>query len=121
VTFEATAPLSSTQNVAFFMPFDNTQGFTTLIAITNPASNLPAHVSLTFMDGNGLMLLTDSETIPPLNQINGSIADDFPSLNNLTGVMFVSCDITLLSAVGFRLNPATGAIASVPIADPVSF
>lgn len=114
--FEATVPLSNLDDYEFYMSFDSIQGFTTALFITNPDPDFPVRLSLTFLAGDGKLILSDSITVSPLSQIVKLVSDDYPALANRLGVIRVHAATPgLLSATGLRFNGSSGAIASVPI------
>ena len=113
---EGLVPLASYADIDFDMPFDNIEGFATGLALANPASNLTNHVHIVAYDLNGNRIATLNVSIPPNGHFSGVLADLIPSLDGVTGTLSVSSDLTVLSAVGIRMNVAQGyTFASIPV------
>jgi len=113
-SFETTVPLSNMQDYSVHVPFDNTQGFRTQLTLVNPASNLPAQVNLTYTTPQGQIMLMDSLSLQPGQQMTISLPDTYPDLANTAGTISVEGNINRLSVFGLRYNDAYGAIAAVP-------
>src|SRR5689334_24955117 len=60
VDTEGAVPLKSSSGKHFLVPFDNTQGFVTAIAMLNPDSSQTATVNILFRDENGEPITTGS-------------------------------------------------------------
>ena len=112
--FETTVPLSNMQDVSFYVPFDNTAGFQTELTIVNPASNLAAQVSLTYRDPQGQVMLVDSVNLGAGQQMTINLPNTYPDLANKSGTIDLEADISVMSALAVRYNPAYGTIAAVP-------
>ena len=112
--FEALVPLSGYDDTAFYLPFDNLEGFVTSMAILNPASNISNRVSLSFLDSSGSVILNDTIMLAPGQQMGFSLPQRYPTIAGRVGSVYVQSDTTMLSALGFRFNPQ-GAFATIPI------
>ena len=115
--FEVTLPLNNMQDSSSRLPFDNSDGFQTQLTIVNPASNLAAQVSLTYFNTQGQAILLDSLTLNPGAQTTLVLPNIYPDLANQSGMVAIQSNINILSVSGLRLNPATGAIAAIPVMD----
>jgi hypothetical protein len=62
---EGLVPLSSNEDEAFFMPFDNFEGFATGVALVNPGSSMSSDVSVVAYDTRGNKLATDTLVLRP--------------------------------------------------------
>ena len=113
-SFEALVPLSSYEDTQFFMPFDNIQGFTTAMALANPASNLANSVTIRALALNGSELGNVTLTIPPSGQVSFVVADKLPATAGRMGTLYVESSVTRLSAMGIRFNESN-AFATIPI------
>jgi hypothetical protein len=102
------------QDFSVHMPFDNSQGFRTQVTLVNPAANMSAQVNLTYRTAQGQMMLLDSITLQPAQQMTISLPDTYPDLANKAGTVTIEGNINRLCAFGLRYNDAYGAIASVP-------
>lgn len=114
ISFEVTLPLGDLQDTAEYMPFDNTEGFRSQVTLINPAGNLSTQVRLTFLSSRGAVILIDSVTLRPAQQMTLSLPDIYPDLANQTGAVFIQADTDRLSVAGLRYNDTYGAIAPLP-------
>jgi hypothetical protein len=112
--FETSVPLNSMQDFSLYLPFDNTQGYRTQVTLINPASNMPAQVNLTYRATGGQLLLLDSVSLQPGQQMTISLPDLYPDLANQAGNIAIEANINRLSVLGLRYNEMYGAVASIP-------
>jgi hypothetical protein len=112
--FEANIPLSTMQDYSVYMRFDNTQGFRTELTLLNPATNLGADARLTYFSFSGEVLLIDSLSLKAGQQTTIVVPDIYPDLANKIGTVLVEANINRFSAVALRVNPSSGAVASLP-------
>jgi hypothetical protein len=87
------------------IPFDNTQNFSTGIAIVNPDQTRPSSVSAVFRDENGTALLTTSIPLNPQGQIPFEIRRQYPTLANSRGSVEFSDPTLQLFGLGLRFSP----------------
>ena len=114
--FEALVPLSALDDYRFYMPFDNTQGLATAMAIANTDSTRSNTVTLQFLTTEGATIRTESILLPPLGQTSFLISERFIPLAGQTGTVYVQSSLDRLSALGIRFNTgAGGAFSSIPI------
>jgi len=97
------------------VPFDNTLGFRSQLTLVNPAGDLSSQVQLTYLNPQGQVLLIDSLTLQPAQQMTLVLPDTYPDLANKSGSVLVQADIDRFSVTGLRCNNAYGAIAALPI------
>jgi hypothetical protein len=112
---ETTLTSSNMGDYSVYMPFDNTLGFRSQVTLVNPAANLSSQVRLTYLNLQGQVLLIDSLTLPPQQQVTLVLPDTYPDLANKVGSVLVESDIDRFSVTGIRCNDAYGEIASLPI------
>ena len=118
-SFETTLPLSGTQDVSTYIPFDNTQGFRSQLTLVNPASDVSTRVRLTYLGPAGSTLLIDSIFLAPAEQLTLALPDIYPDLANKSGTVLVESDTDRLAIVGLRQNVNYGVISALPaIAGP---
>jgi hypothetical protein len=113
-SFETTVPLSNMQDFSLYVPFDNTLGFQTQLTIVNPASNLAAQVALIYRNPQGQIMLIDSVNLGAGQQMTIALPNEYPDLANKSGTIDLQANISVLSAMAVRYNPAYGTIAAVP-------
>jgi len=112
-TQEGTATIVAAGNSHFFMPFDNTSGAITGVAITNPGAN-PAIISATLRYNDGGANQTVS--YPQLAARNHQafvLSSQFPNTAGRSGVAEFTVN-SPVSVVEFRFN-STGAFTSFGI------
>ncbi len=117
---ETTVSFSGMQDFSSRLQFDNTAGFQTQLTIVNPASNLPAQVRLTYFDTQGQTLLLDTLIVNPGEQTTVNLPNTYPDLAGKAGSVAVLASTNVLSITGLKLNPASGAISSIPVMDVIS-
>ena len=110
---ETTVTFSSMRDYSVYMPYDNTLGFRSQVTLVNPAVNLPSQVRLTYLNPQGQVVLVDSLTLQPEQQVTLVLPDTYPDLANRTGSLLVESDIDRFSVTGLRCD-ASGAIGALP-------
>ena len=113
--FEAVVPIGAYDDPAFFLPFDNSSGYVTSMAMVNPDFNSSTSAHLDFVDYQGNFLIAEqSVALAAGQQVAFALTDQYPDLAGKVGVLYVWGDTNYLSGLGFRFNPG-GAFATVPI------
>ena len=112
---EGTATIVSSGSQHFFMPFDNTAGAITGVAITNPGANA-ANTSVTIRYSDGTSEMTSYPQLASRNHQAFVLASQFPNTANRSGVAEFTAT-SALSVVEFRFN-STGAFTSLGIVAP---
>ncbi len=105
---EGTATIVSSGSQHFFLPFDNTAGGATGVAITNPGANPASNISITFRYSDGTTSVSSLDPLPSRNHTAFAL-----STPGKQGVAEVTSD-TLLFTVVFRAN-STGALTSLGV------
>ena len=111
--FEAVVPLSSRYESRFVLPFDNTAGFTTSMAIVNASYYATAVVTAAFRTEGGQQIMLDQFTLGPQGHIAFSMRERYPQMSGGRGVIEFSTPGLELSALGLRFNDF-GAFTSFP-------
>jgi hypothetical protein len=105
-TQEATMPLNSGGLRHFLLPFDNSNGFATSMAITNINGSLTANISATVHDSTGSVLSQGSLlAVAAHGHTAFETASQFAQCKNIRGVLEFTSDQDV-SVVAFRFNPA---------------
>ncbi|MCC7154687.1 MAG: hypothetical protein IT161_08945 [Bryobacterales bacterium] len=111
---EGAAPMLSGASSRFFMPFDNTNGVVTSVAVVNSGSNL----SLTFRDPTGAAVNFGAGTTYSL-PLQGHSAFELTQpqfrVGGLRGVAEFASDGPDLLGLGLRFNDARRAFTSLPV------
>jgi hypothetical protein len=111
-TSEGTVPLQTQFPTSIVLPYDNTAGSSTGVALANLSTN-SATVTATVWDQNGVLLGTQLLTIPASGHLAFSSIDKLPMTGNKQGIVQFQSSAGALSAVGLRFC-AAGTFTSVP-------
>ncbi len=112
---EAGVPVTTPAS-RFVLPYDNTQGFVSSMALVNTNGSLSRAISATPREEAGNTLLGDSVNLPARGHTAFEMAQRFPSMSGRRGsAEFVSAGADF-SALGLRFNPG-GAFTSLPTLD----
>jgi hypothetical protein len=113
--FESSVTLTREDETPVYLPFDNTLGAVTSLAITNPSSNDNTDLQLRFWDSSGREIITRNITLPARTTTAFSIPDQFPELAGRSGQLRIQGSGSSLSTLALRFNPS-GAFSTVPVA-----
>jgi hypothetical protein len=103
--FEAVVPLSLYWENEFFIPFDNTGGNTTCMALANSSTFSDTSLFLEFFDQNGASIHLASRPLQLRRQQSFCLPGEYPLTAGKKGVAKVVGTASQLSALGFRFNP----------------
>lgn len=87
-----------------FLPFDDTNGYVTGVAIANTNPGQTLFISLTFQLENGSQM-TGSLSLPPRAHTAFELTSLFPALANVRGSVEVTSATPDLAVVGLRFSP----------------
>jgi len=111
---EGTAPFQAQFSSILTMPFDNTIGFVTGVALANLA-NSSAQVTATMWDDSGNALGTQTFTIPSGGHTSFALPSQIASTAGKRGtVQFQSTAVNGIIGIGLRFSPL-GTFTSVPV------
>ena len=115
VQSEGTVALETSPQTTFQLPYDNTNGLTTAVAITNLAPVFTSTITATLWDTSGTPLAVRTLSLPSLGHVAFALTDHFPEAAGNRGIVVFS-NITggNITGLGLRVNPA-GGITSVPM------
>jgi len=109
---EAAVPINSGTMTRNLLPFDNSGGYTTSIAIANMSAEVTATPTFTFTDGQGSRLLRATfPTLPTQGHRAFRLIDLWPELDGKRGVLEIASLDGEISALGLRFA-STGAFTS---------
>jgi len=111
---EATVLLETSSSQRFYLPFDNTNGSATGVALVNPQAHAVT-VNVQFRDTNGgLPLINDNFTMAPMEHTSFMLAGKYPALANQLGTaLFISDSAAdTIAGLGILSSPAIGAIGA---------
>jgi hypothetical protein len=114
--FEGVVPLSDYDDWSFFMPFNNSGGLDTGMALVNPSASQTATVDLYFLDEAGVQISKETLILKPGGQTSFSLSNKYPVLGGKRGVLYGESSIDYLSVLGLRFNlGGGGAFTSLPV------
>ena len=114
--YEATVPASTSVDTNSILPFDNTSGYVTSIAILNPIDLFTSVVPIDIFDETGNRIATETLRIPQGNKIAFATSERWPALAGKKGTIQFLDGLYGLSVLGFRFGP-TGAFTTLPVMD----
>jgi hypothetical protein len=112
--FESSVVLTRDDETRVYIPFDNTQGYSTTLAITNPSATDNTSLQLRFWDPSGSILLTRDIQLSAGTTIAFSLPDRFSELAGRAGQLRIESSGSRLSTIALRFNPS-GAFSTVPV------
>lgn len=115
--FEAVTPLADSHSSRSFLAFDNTNGFSTGIALVNPSSFSTSVVTVNVRTENGERVLLDQITLPKLSKDVFSLPARFPVTDGKKGTIEFTSSPGQFSVLGLRFNPG-GAFTSIHSWEP---
>ncbi len=112
VAQEAAVPLITGTSLRYYLPFDNTSGFTTSVALANLNAANEAQVNFTFRDGQGQRIFQAAlPTLPASGHRAFRIIDLWPDLDGKRGTLEVSSLSGEVTLMGLRFL-SSGAFTS---------
>ena len=113
--FESSVTLTREDETPVYLPFDNTLGAVTSLAITNPSSSDNTDLQLRFWDSSGREITTRNITLSARTTTAFSIPDQFPELVGRSGQLRIQGSSGSLSTLALRFN-SSGSFSTVPVA-----
>jgi hypothetical protein len=111
--YEAVVPLSSTFGHRTVMPFDNSNGFQTGVAVMNPNEFASITVQVRVRDENGTSAESYSINLPPLGHTAVVLSSGYPGTANRRGTLMLTSSDSSFGVLGLRFNPS-GPFTSFP-------
>lgn len=112
---ETAVPLSLIKMRRFVLPFNNTQGFVTAVAVANQDASQATVVSVILRDLDGKLLGDGAINLGPLAQSAFVLPTQFPVTANVQGLAECSAANADISALGLRVNPQGSFTSILPI------
>ncbi|MFN0100824.1 MAG: hypothetical protein ACKV2U_01910 [Bryobacteraceae bacterium] len=111
---EGTAPLESGGTASLVLPFDNTVGFSTGVALVNSTAQAVV-VNATIRDDNGVQLGLQAVALPAMGHASFAIVDRFSVTGGRRGfIEFQNTAGGAIAGLGLRFSPS-GSFTSVPV------
>jgi hypothetical protein len=112
---EGTSILESRVVSSIILPYDNTAGFVTGVALSNLNSTTPALLTASVRDDNGTEIARESISIPANGHTSFEVTSRLPSTAAKRGfVEFTSTTGSGISGLGLRFSP-TLSFTSIPV------
>jgi hypothetical protein len=102
--YEAVVPFSSKYDDNYVLPFDNTAGLATSMAICNPSTYSVQTVTVAFYDEQGNRLFLDQFTLNPLEHKAYAIPDRWPQTAGMRGLADFQVSPWGAPTLGLRFN-----------------
>lgn len=112
--FESSVVLGRDDETRVYVPFDNTQGYATTLAITNPSMTDNTDLTIRFWDPSGSEIITRTIRLSAGTTIAFSLPDRYPELAGRLGQLRIESTGSRLSTIALRFNPS-GAFSTVPV------
>jgi len=112
--FESSVTLTRDDEARVYMPFDNTLGYTTTLAITNPSAGENSSLQLRFWDASGREILTREIQLSAGSTTAFSLPERYPELIGRSGQLRIEGSGSRLATMALRFNPS-GAFSTVPV------
>jgi hypothetical protein len=111
---EAVVPVESRNASGYVVPFDNTNGSATGVALANISQQV-VNSTITIRDDTGTVILSDTITLPAMGHASFNMTDRYGSMTaNRRGTLeFRTPSAGQISVLDLRFN-ATGAFSTVP-------
>jgi hypothetical protein len=114
LSLEVVAPLENRTPSSFVLPFDNSDGISTGVALANRSDTLPANIEVTARDAAGNPLLVARADLPVLGHRSFMLTDRYPGLAGHSGSLeFRNATGGSIAVLGLRMNQA-GSLTSIP-------
>ena len=111
---EGTVPLETAFQPSFLMPYDNTNGFQTGLALANLAASTPVTVAATIWNEQGSQLAVQTIDLRSGGHTSSILTDLLPATAANRGVIqFRSISGSAITGLGLRVDPL-GGFTSIP-------
>ena len=115
--FEATVPGSTSIQYDGVLPFDNSRGFVTSVAVLNPSPFADETVPITIYDESGKVLKSDAITLKAGRKIAFALPDRWAETAGKRGSLHFQGSLASWAVLGFRFNPGA-AFTTVNLLEP---
>lgn len=115
--FEATVPAAAGVDYEGSLPFDNTAGYMTSVAIVNPSQYSESSVPVRILDENGNELRRETITLAAGRKLAFTTAERWPETAGKRGIVRFEGTLCSWAVLGLRFNPG-GAFTTVNLLEP---
>jgi hypothetical protein len=109
---DGTAPAAPTTS-RMLVPFDNTNGFVTTMAIVNTTGSSES-IAVDAQATGGAAVQLSAITLPPNGYMAFTLPQQFPSISSAKGLLELYASTGSFSLIALRFNP-TGAFTAAPV------
>jgi hypothetical protein len=109
---EGTVPLEVGLSGGVIIPYDNTNGYRTGVALTNPTAST-ASLQLTITDQTGSRITSSQIDLRPFEHVAFFMTERFSQSSDLSGMLQLQNSSGAVTGIGLRFSP-TGTFTSVP-------
>jgi hypothetical protein len=113
VTSNEAAVMGNENGRTLVLPFDNTAGSITSLAVVNTVQSSGLRVNLTARDEDGRVIATSAANLTPAGQTAFRLIDRLPITAGRRGVLELESSATEISCMALQFNPS-GTFTSVP-------
>ena len=114
---EAVVPLETRNAASYWLAFDNTNGYSSGLAVSNTSAQT-VNVQVLIRDGSGAVVKTRSLTLASGGHTAFSLTTSYPETANLIGTLQFTTPLAgQISVLGIRVNPQ-GSFTSMPALVP---
>lgn len=104
---ENVVPVESRSSQIFILPFDNTSGYSTGVALANSSDSVPAIVLFAARNQDGQPLLTELLHLPARGHVTFALAEKYAALAGSKGALeFQNTQPGNIAVLGFRSHPS---------------
>jgi hypothetical protein len=111
--FESSVLLGRDDEARVYVAFDNTESYSTTLAITNPSPTDTTDLRLRFWDPSGSEIITRDIRLSAGTTVAFSIPERYPELAGRSGQLRIEGSGNRLATIALRFNPS-GAFSTVP-------
>ena len=112
--FESSVTLAREDETPVYLPFDNTLGYATTLAITNPSASDNTDLQLRFWDASGGEIITRNVALSAGTTTAFSVPERYPELVGRSGQLRIQGSASRLATLALRFNPS-GAFSTIPV------
>ncbi len=103
---EVSEPLDFSLSQKWVLPFDHTNGYSSGVALVNQETFQDISIFITFYDGNGNQIASDSFTLLRGNHLSFTSTVRYPQTIGAQGTIRIESSSNPLNELGFRVSPS---------------
>jgi hypothetical protein len=103
---EVSEPLDFSLSQKWVLPFDHTNGYSSGVALVNQETFQDISIFITFFDGGGNQIASDSFTLLRGNHLSFTSTARYPQTVGVRGTLRIESSSNPLNVLGFRVSPS---------------